>query len=81
MENLYLKLRRNVIYTALEDLPDTDWFWSPSEIEEFDWLWSKDVELVKIAEEMGRSEYAVMFLSFDRLAKGLIEPREGWKIW
>jgi len=81
MERNYLTLKRNYIYTALEDVEDAEWYWSPSEIKEFDWLWRKNKPLVEIAGELQRSEVAVFLLSFDRVAKGKIKARKGWKIW
>lgn len=80
IESYYLQLRRNTIYTALEDLPDTEWFWAPSEIKEFDWLWEKDMPIKDIAREMGRSEIAVFLLGLDRMHKEQVKLRE-WKIW
>lgn len=80
IENYYLRLKRNVIYTALEDIEETEWFWSPSEIKEFDWLWNKDKPITEIADEMGRSAVAVLMLALDRIHKERIKPRE-WRIW
>jgi hypothetical protein len=81
MENYYLRNQRNMIYIALEEVEDTDFFWSKKEIWKFDRYWKADVPLKEIAEEMHRSEMAVFLLAFDRIARGNIEPRKGWKIW
>jgi hypothetical protein len=81
MENYYLRNKRNMIYIALEDVEDTDFFWSSREIRKFDNLWKEKMSLKEIAKDMHRSEISVLLLSFDRILRGLIEPREGWKIW
>ena len=80
IESYYLRLNRNVIYTSLEDIEDTEWFWAPSEIKRFDKLWKEDVPIRDMAVELGRSEIAVFLQSLDRLYKGKIQDR-GWKIW
>jgi phenylpyruvate tautomerase PptA (4-oxalocrotonate tautomerase family) len=81
MENYYLRNQRNMIYIALEEVEDTDFFWSKKEIRKFDILWKQKISLKEIAKEMHRSEISVLLLSFDRILRELIEPREGWKIW
>lgn len=80
IESYYLRLKRNTIYTSLEDMEDTEWYWSPSEVREFDWLWKKDMPIKEMATELGRSEIAVFLQALDRLYKGRIKPRD-WKIW
>jgi phenylpyruvate tautomerase PptA (4-oxalocrotonate tautomerase family) len=81
MENYYLRKQRNMIYIALEDVEDTDFFWSRKEIRKFDLLWEENMPIAEIAKEMHRTEISVLLLSFDRLLKGNIEPRERWHIW
>lgn len=80
IESYYLKLKRNSIYTSLEDIQDTEWFWSPSEIKEFDWFWKQEKPIQEIAKELGRSEVAVFLLALDRMYKERITPRD-WRIW
>lgn len=80
IESHYLRLKRNVIYTSLEDIEDTEWFWAPSEIKKFDQLWNEDMPIKEMAIELGRSEVAVFLQSLDRLYKGKIEARK-WNIW
>lgn len=80
IEKHYLRLKRNVIYTSLEDVEDAEWYWSPSEIKELDWLWKKDMPMKEMAVELGRTEVAVFLQVFDRLYKGKINPRD-WRIW
>jgi hypothetical protein len=81
MENYYLRNKRNMIYIALEEVDDTDFFWAPSEINKFDYLWKKTTPLTSIAKEMHRSEMSVFLLAFDRISRGFIKPRKGWRIW
>jgi phenylpyruvate tautomerase PptA (4-oxalocrotonate tautomerase family) len=81
MEAQYLKNKRNMIYVALEEVVDSDFFWSRKEIWKFDRYWKANVSITEIAKEMHRSEMAVFLLSFDRIARGYIKPRKGWKIW
>jgi hypothetical protein len=80
MENYYLRFKRNVIHTALEDIEDTDWFWCPSEIQKFDELWEQDKSIKEMAQELRRTEIAILLLSLDRIFKGEVKPRE-WRIW
>lgn len=80
MEQYYLRHRRSVIHTSLEDIEDTEWFWSPSEIRKFDELWDADMPIRDMAKELRRSEISIFLLSLDRLYKGQIKPRN-WKIW
>ncbi|MFE8704112.1 hypothetical protein ACFYKX_26445 [Cytobacillus sp. FJAT-54145] len=80
IESYYLRLKRNTIYTSLEDIEDTEWYWSPSEVKEFDELWNKDMPIKEMALELGRSEIAVFLQSLDRLYKGKIQPRN-WHFW
>jgi hypothetical protein len=81
IEALYLRNQRRNIYTALEEVEDIDFFWSRTEIHEFDFWWKQDKPLTEIAEEMERTETAVLLLALDRVMKGKIKPRNGWKIW
>lgn len=80
MENYYLRNRRNIIYTSLEEIEDTDWFWCPSEIEKFDNLWNEGKPIKEMAQVLRRTETAVFLLSLDRIFKGLIKSRE-WRIF
>lgn len=80
MENYYLRNRRNIIYTSLEEIEDTDWFWCPSEIEKFDNLWNEGKPIKEMARELNRSEIAVFLQSLDRIYRGKIKPRD-WRIW
>lgn len=81
LENSFLRNKRNNIYIALEEVEDTDFFWSLQEIQYFDELWFDEISLVNIAKEMRRSEMSVFLLAFDRIARGNIKPRKGWSIW
>ena len=81
LENSYLRFNRNLIYIALEEVEDTDFFWSPIEIQNFDEMWFDSIPLTDIAKEMRRTEMSVFLLAFDRIARGKIEPRKEWKIW
>jgi hypothetical protein len=81
IESYYLRNQRQNIYVALEEVEDADFFWSRDEINEFYFWWKKDKPLTEIAYEMERTETAVLLLALDRLMKGKIQPRDGWKIW
>jgi hypothetical protein len=81
MEEYYLRNKRSEIYIALEEVEDVDFYWSPNEIIRFDEGWEKDTPIVEMAKELRRSEIAVLFLSLDRVFRGKIKPRDGWKIW
>lgn len=81
MEQYYLRNTRNMIYIALEKVQDTDFFWGQREVRKFDRLWKEKTPLVEIAKGMHRSEISVFLLAFDRIARGLIDPRKNWKIW
>ncbi|MGF6951893.1 phenylpyruvate tautomerase PptA (4-oxalocrotonate tautomerase family) [Neobacillus sp. B4I6] len=81
IEAFYLRNQRRSIYIALEEVEDADFFWGRTEIKEFDFWWKKDTPLTKIAYEMERTETAVLLLALDRVMKGKIKPRDGWRIW
>lgn len=81
IESYYLKHRRNSIYVALEEVNDHDFFWSETEIQEFEQLWKEDCKLTEIVEIMERSEISVFLLAIDRLMKGKIKRREDWRVW
>lgn len=81
MEYTLLQHKRNHIYIALEEVVDSDFFWSDREVNRFDRLWEEDTPLTEIATEMRRSEIAVLLLSLDRILQGEIKPRQGWKFW
>jgi hypothetical protein len=81
LESYYLQFQRAKIYTTFEEVEETDWHWAEREIKRFDELWKADMPLREMAKELRRSELAVMLAAFDRLARGKIKPREGWKIW
>ena len=78
---MHLQFQRDETYVALEEVENHDFFWSKTEINKFQRLWKKDVPLVEIAETLGRSELACMFLALDRMMKGKLTPRAGWRIW
>jgi hypothetical protein len=80
IESHYLRFRRNYIYTALEEVDGADFFWSRDEVKEFEFWWKKDKPITEIAEEMERTETAVLLLALDRLSKERIKPRN-WRIW
>lgn len=80
IESFYFKKRRNQIHISLEDLEDTEWMWSTSEIRNLEKLWKKRMPLKDMAVELGRSEIAVFFQVLDRLYKGRIQARN-WNIW
>lgn len=81
IENQYLTDKKYSFSIALENISDTDWYWTPEEHEKFDLLWNGKVPLVRMAKVLKRSELAVFLNAIDRMANGFIEPREGWKIW
>lgn len=81
MEKYYFKNIRNHIYLALEEVEDTDFYWSPSEIEKFDVMWKKDTSLHEISKEMRRTEISVFLLSIDRVFRKKVKPRSGWNFW
>jgi hypothetical protein len=81
IEYNYFKHKRNHLYIALEEVEDTDFFWSQQEIWNFDGLWEEDTPILEIAKEMRRSEIAVFLLSIDRIFQGEIKPRKGWNFW
>lgn len=83
MANKYVlhKLRKDRIYIPLEDVPDTEWFWTDREKNQFDILWHLDMPVKDLAEYFNKSETSVVLMAFDRLLRGVIKPREGWTIW
>lgn len=81
IESQYLTDKKYSFSIALESVSDTDWFWTPEEHEKFDALWSEEIPMEQMAEEMNRSEMAVFLNALDRMANGFIKPRQGWKIW
>lgn len=80
VEHYYLRERRMNINVSLEDLEDTEWFWSNTEIRKLDAMWKKDMPMTEIAEELRRSEVAVFLQCLDRISKGALTPRD-WRIW
>jgi hypothetical protein len=81
IERSHMKHKRKYIYTSLENVPDTDWYWSVNEILTFQELWEADISLRDMAAYLKRTEMSVLLLSLDRMAKGKIAPRDGWSIW
>lgn len=81
MEYTLLQHKRNSIYIALEEVEDTDFFWSSKEVKKFDGLWEEEMPITEIAKELRRSEIAVFLLSLDRIHREKIKPRMGWNIW
>ncbi|WP_410896350.1 hypothetical protein [Neobacillus sp. 204] len=77
----YQAVRRQKLYIALEDIPDTDFFWDDKEVVMFDILWHRDLPISEIAEILGKTELSVLFLSMDRIIKEKISPRKGWNLW
>lgn len=71
---------KQFVYIALEDVRDSDFFWSLDEIQRFDELWFEDMPMVEIAYEMRRTELSVFLLAIDRVYSGRITPRE-WKLF
>lgn len=80
IESYYLKQQRIKINVSLEDLEDTEWFWSNTEIRKLDAMWKQDMPMTEIAEELRRSEVAVFLQCLDRISKGALKPRN-WSIW
>jgi hypothetical protein len=66
---------------ALEDVEDTNFFWSQEEIQRFDEMWFEDMPMTDIAKEMRRTELSVFLLAVDRMFQGKNKPRKGWKFW
>lgn len=81
IEAFYLRHKRNSTYVALEKVADHDFFWSSTEVKEFEQLWKEECPLKEIAEILERSELSVFLLAVDRLMQGKIKQREGWKAW
>lgn len=81
LDGLYIKRLRDTLHLTLEDVPDVDFKWYGSEIRRFDYLWKKDVPIKEIALELGKSEFSVLLQALDRLIRGVIQPRKGWRIW
>lgn len=69
------------LYIALEDVKDTEFIWSEQEVARFEKLWNIDMPIKDIADRFGRSISSVFLLAFDRVMKGEIKGRKGWKIW
>ena len=80
IESYYLKDKRQTIYVALENVNETEWFWSESEVKRFDRLWNMNMTLEGIAEQMERSMVSVLFLAFDRMYNEKVKLRD-WDIW
>lgn len=80
-EKFYTYYKPEPVYLALEDLPDVEFMWNETEIKHFEKLWNMDVPLVDIAIQMDKSDTSIFLLVMDRCLKGLIKPRNGWKIW
>ncbi len=81
IESQYLTDEKYNFSIALENISDTDWFWTPEEHEKFDKLWNIKMPMNLMAKELNRSEMAVFLNALDRMASGFIKPRKGWKIW
>ena len=81
IKRTHLKLNRRNIYTALANVEEIDWHWSVKDVLAFDMFWGSDISLGDIARYFKRSEYDVLLLALDRLAREKIKPREGWRIW
>lgn len=81
MEQYYFQNKRNNIYIALEEVEDTNFYWSPKEIVRFDKLWEEDTPITEIATEMRRSEISVFILSLDRIFREKVKPRKNWNFW
>jgi hypothetical protein len=77
----YQAVRRQKLYIALEDIPDTDFFWDEKEIVTFDILWHRELPIPEIAEILGKTELSILFLSLDRILKEKVSPRKGWNLW
>jgi hypothetical protein len=80
VEHYYLKHKRNKIHVAMEDIEDTEWFWSEKEVRKFRRLWKMNMRIDHIAKEMKRSEVAIMFLALDQIHQKNIRARD-WNIW
>ena len=80
-ENRLLKDLRNFIYIALEDVEDAEFIWSLREVREFEALWYREIPLSEIAETLERTEFSCLLLSLDRVMRGKLKPRKGWKVW
>lgn len=73
--------KRNKIYVALEDVRDMDFIWDMKEVFEFEKMWRRKVPLREIAAELNTTEVSVFLLALDRLQRGYIKPRNGWRVW
>lgn len=81
IDNNYVRKYRDSIHLALEDIPDIEFLWLGHEIKRFEVLWRQGMPLSDIAKELNKSEISVLLQAFDRLLRGVIEPRKGWQIW
>lgn len=81
IKNYKTHKRFNHLYISLDDIPDADFFWSDKEVINFDILWNLDTPISEIAKMMKKSEISILLLSFDRVLKGKVKSRSGWKIW
>ena len=68
------------LYIPLEEL-DNDWIWTVGDVKDFDQLWKEDVPIKEMAKFFDCYEATILVMAFDRLIKGQIKPRKGWKIW
>lgn len=72
---------RNQVYIPLEDVPDADWTWIEREIHHFDILWNLNTPIKDMAKQFKKSEISIFLMACDRVLKGELKPRDGWKIW
>ena len=68
------------LYIPLEEL-DQDWIWTVGEVKEFDRLWNENIPIKKMAQLLNCYEATIVIMAFDRMIKGEIKPRKGWKMW
>lgn len=68
------------LYIPLEEL-DEEWIWTVGEVKEFDRLWKLKIPVREMAKILGCYEATIVIMAFDRLIKGEIKPRKGWKMW
>lgn len=80
LEGDYLRNKRVNINVSLEDIEDTEWFWSNNEIKKFKALWKKDTPIQDMAVDLKRSEIAVFLQALDLIYRGEVKPRN-WRIW
>lgn len=78
LESHHMRKKNRSIYTALEE---ENYHWSVKDVREFDEMYEAAMTLNEIAEYFERTPLEILILALDRIHRGKIDMREGWKIW